>query len=55
MLVETLFLNVVQESAQIQDPAFRQEMMERVIWGVEKFLSEVPGSDAPAPKPYKNK
>ena len=55
VLVETLFLNVVQESAQIQDPAFRQEMMERVIWGVEKFLSEVPGSDAPAPKPYKNK
>lgn len=55
VLVETLFLNVVQESAQIQDPAFRQEMMERVIWGVEKFLSDVPGSDAPAPKPYKNK
>ena len=55
VLVETLFLNVVQESAQIQDPEFRQEMMERVIWGVEKFLSEVPGSDAPAPKPYKKK
>ena len=53
VLVETLFLSTPEDSAKILDKEFRDEMMDRVVWGIEKFLSEVPGSNAKAPKTFK--
>ncbi|MDD4820916.1 MAG: N-acetylmuramoyl-L-alanine amidase [Flavobacteriales bacterium] len=55
VLVETLFLSSPEDSSKILDKDFRDEMMERVVWGIEKFLSEVPNSDAKAPKPFKSR
>lgn len=53
VLVETLFLSSPEDSAKILDKRFRDEMMDRVAWGLEKFLASVPGSDAKAPKKFK--
>ena len=53
VLVETLFLSTPEDSAKILDKRFRDEMMDRVAWGLEKFLASVPGSDAKAPKKFK--
>ena len=53
VLVETLFLSTPEDSAKILDKNFRDEMMDRVAWGIEKFLASVPGSDAKAPKKFK--
>lgn len=53
VLVETLFLSSPEDSAKILDKHFRDEMMERTAWGLEKFLASVDGSDAKAPKKFK--
>ena len=53
VLVETLFLSTPEDSSLILDKKFRDEMMERVAWGLEKYLASVPGSDAKAPKKFK--
>ncbi len=53
VLVETLFLSSPEDSSKILDKHFRDEMMERTAWGLEKFLASVDGSDAKAPKKFK--
>ena len=53
VLVETLFLSSPEDSDKILKKEFRDEMMERVAWGIEKFLAGVDGSDAKAPKKFK--
>lgn len=53
VLVETMFLSSPEDSSKILDKHFRDEMMDRVAWGLEKFLASVPGSDAKAPKKFK--
>lgn len=53
VLVETLFLSSPEDSDKILDKHFRDEMMERTAWGLEKFLASVDGSDAKAPKKFK--
>lgn len=53
VLVETLFLSSPEDSSKILDKHFRDEMMDRVAWGLEKFLASVDGSDAKAPKKFK--
>lgn len=53
VLVETLFLSSPEDSSKILDKHFRDEMMDRTAWGLEKFLASVDGSDAKAPKKFK--